>query len=411
MDGAGEGSTVPSWVQQVLTHQQQQSRIDRDTQQQTNVALLQQLQEMGQAQSRLLRRLDSLENFRTIAGTPPSENSEAGAPSVAAMGKQPVRVGEVGTSRGVDLGSDPSAATTPVYQPKHRMRHPEKYDHKDPALFPQFLGALQAKMDIDALAIGDNKSQMWYVYECLSGSAQGRIFPWMKVNQDKVVDFNLSKLYEHLERSFGDPQKKKKAVWSLNDLKQGHKSIGDLIGQLDRLILEAGAWGLEDVVKIGYLKKSLKPAILRALVGTEEPEDYEGFCSMLRRTENQAAEVEEIERRRTRWNNPARSAPPPTRTRPDTMDWEPTTTRVAQTQTVGSGSGQRRKRAEWVSDQEMRRRVEKKCCFRCGKPGHGSRECDLDPALRPNSSTQRPVRAAPTETQRIEEVSDSESEN
>jgi hypothetical protein len=222
MDGSGEGSTAPSWVQQVFSHQQEQSRIDRDTQQQTNSALLQQLMEMGQAQTRLFNRLESLENSRTATETPLSENSAVGGPSAAAIRKQPVRLGVVaedGARRGLGPGWDVDVVPTPIYQPRHRMRHPEKNDHKDPALFPLFLGALQAKMDIDALAIGDNKSQMWYVYECLSGSAQGRIFPWMKVNQDKMVDFNLPKLYEHLERSFGDPQMKKKAVWSLNDLK------------------------------------------------------------------------------------------------------------------------------------------------------------------------------------------------
>ncbi|KAK9368506.1 hypothetical protein V1509DRAFT_646651 [Lipomyces kononenkoae] len=64
-------------------------------------------------------------------------------------------------------------------RPRAKLPDPEKFTGSDLSLFPQFLGKLQAKLEIDADAIGVEKDHVWYCFGRLEGSSAARIFPWM----------------------------------------------------------------------------------------------------------------------------------------------------------------------------------------------------------------------------------------
>ena len=50
--------------------------------------------------------------------------------------------------------------TGPTSKPKHSRRHPDPYTHEDESVYPQFRGGLEAKLRIDALAIGQEEEQV-----------------------------------------------------------------------------------------------------------------------------------------------------------------------------------------------------------------------------------------------------------
>src|SRR5947207_1208491 len=62
----------------------------------------------------------------------------------------------------------------------------------------------------------------------------------------------------------------------------------------------------------------------------------------------------------------------------ETMDWEPTRAAV----TTPTNSGQKR-RARWVSQEEMDKRRQEGRCFRCGASGHQLAGCEFLPPRRP----------------------------
>jgi hypothetical protein len=50
--------------------------------------------------------------------------------------------------------------TDPQSKPKHSRRHLDPYTHEDESAYPQFRGGLEAKLRIDALAIGQEEEQV-----------------------------------------------------------------------------------------------------------------------------------------------------------------------------------------------------------------------------------------------------------
>jgi hypothetical protein len=62
---------------------------------------------------------------------------------------------------------------------------------------------------------------------------------------------------------------------------------------------------------------------------------------------------------------------------PDEMDWTPT---------VNAHRTDARKRAKWVSPEEIERRRKTNCCLRCGSDEHYISKCNRAPAERPTSS-------------------------
>jgi len=92
----------------------------------------------------------------------------------------------------------------------------------------------------------------------------------------------------------------------------------------------------------------------------------------------------------------------------DSMDWEPSTTRVAAA-AAPKLSGGKRPMAKWVTKEEITQRGKERLCYRCGEGGHGARDCAYLPAKRPATIA---VAAKESEPSRpgIEDVSESESE-
>ncbi|KAE9566275.1 hypothetical protein CGMCC3_g17554 [Colletotrichum fructicola] len=95
--------------------------------------------------------------------------------------------------------------------------------------------AMKAKLKVDGLAIGNDDSQLYYVYSSLDSNVQAM----------------------HLERIFDDPNKAKKAGQRLRDLEQRQSSLSRYLATFERTLYEANADSWPDDAKITALTGGL----------------------------------------------------------------------------------------------------------------------------------------------------------
>lgn len=328
----------PTWLQQLL--ESQQNAIH--TQQQEMLRVIQQQGE----------RIDQLATYiaqntpNTTTPTPPPTLANPNITSIDAIAKRP--------------------------HPK--LPDPEKFTGEDLSLFPQFEGKLQAKLEIDAIAIGEEKDRIWYGFSRLEGRAAARIFPWMSTYKG-TSNFTLTKFFDQLKIAFQDPAFQDKALTRLNTLRQGNRSFNDLISELDRLLLEAGGHAWDDKVKKGYLRAAVNQTLRDKLITIEEKPSYEEYCLQVKNIADRLAEFKRISTPRS--NVGTAPISPGTMVQPmgkaiigDTMDWEPSTSRQS-------------RRAKWVTREELDHRRQDGRCLRCGSSEHHVKTCPYLPPQRP----------------------------
>ncbi|KAG9242483.1 hypothetical protein BJ878DRAFT_515250 [Calycina marina] len=93
--------------------------------------------------------------------------------------------------------------------------------------YPQFRTFLEAKLRIDARAIGSEEERVWYGFGRLS---------------DIPSEFNVSGFLKQLDQSFADPQRQTKALNKINSIRQGNldfRTAGLNRELCDRLVTQA----------------------------------------------------------------------------------------------------------------------------------------------------------------------------
>src|SRR5271167_3081902 len=128
---------------------------------------------------------------------------------------------------------------------KQRLGDVAKYDGKDKAKYREFSVEMAAKLEIDGDAIGDEKTQVWYTYNGLTGEAKSRIFPWVETTRG-TSHFTLQGLREQMDLAFLDPRARQKALDELNRIKQHSRPFADFLSTFDTFILEAQGWSWSD---------------------------------------------------------------------------------------------------------------------------------------------------------------------
>lgn len=174
--------------------------------------------------------------------------------------------------------------TTPN-KPRHSLDHPEKYDDNDRSQYMQFAAILYAKLTIDAPAIGGPFEQLWYAFGRLTGKAQTKVYPWMRIhgNMHTVTTRILEAFFAHLNVLFEDHQLVEKANLELNRIRQRRAPFQDFISEFERLLLLAGGQSWADDVKISRLKTAINQEMRRAIVGNKMPNQYKAFYKRLHR--------------------------------------------------------------------------------------------------------------------------------
>ncbi|TQS35488.1 hypothetical protein Golomagni_04091 [Golovinomyces magnicellulatus] len=278
------------------------------------------------------------------------------------------------------IGIQSSTRQPPCDQrPGHSQPHPEKFSGFDPTLYPQFRSLLEAKLQIDTKAIGNEAEKVWY---------------GLLETQKKIT----------------------KAINKLNTIKQGNRDFREFLQDFEQTILEAQGWGWDDQIKKGYLRTALNRELSDRLVSQDEPVGYEDFVSQLRRTSDKMEVIKtwNDRRNRSRGLNPQSTQTLSNEPIGDPMDWEPTQTiNIANTQRNVMRQTQP-DRETWVSREEIGRRIEAGLCLRCGRRGHVIKDCSLLPAYNPNrqgknlSSKPKVTAASVSVDQEFEDVSGNE---
>jgi hypothetical protein len=280
------------------------------------------------------------------------------------------------------------AAILSNQKPKHKLDPPGPFNGSDVALYPQFEGKLQAKWDVDGVAIGDEKEQIWYAFTQLKGEAAARIFPWIDAFKG-TAQFTKENLLSQLRIAFKDHATRDKAIAKLNVLRQGKRTFAELLSEFDRLLLEAGAYGWDDGAKKGYLRAAINNDLREKLITMDEADSYLDYCAQVKRVADRMDEHRRVIRSQgvsngryqaynARQQAPATSArtkvETTSATQPDSMDWEPTPMRVNNVQA---------RRAHWVNEEEREKRRKEGRCLRCGASGHLIAKCPYRAATRP----------------------------
>lgn len=274
-------------------------------------------------------------------------------------------------------------------KPRHSLSHPDKFTNKDNSQYPQFRSLLEAKLRIDARAIGSEEERVWYAFGRLSEDAAGRIHPWMQYAQGTPA-FTIEGFLIQMDQAFSDPQRQAKALSQLNSDRQGSLEFRVFLQKFEQNLLEAQGWGWDDSVKKGYLKAALNRELQGQLINQVEPKKYEEYTALLRMISDNLQDLRARDNRRGRGRggNPYFLRNTATQPAPDSMDWEPTTTqtRIAATSQPRPGRPQQgqQQRAKWVDHSEIGRRMSEGSCLRCGSNKHMVIDCSLLPARNPN---------------------------
>jgi len=301
---------------------------------------------------------------------------------------------------GANITATSGSSNGSKQRPRHILPPLEKYDGISKALYPQFESQLQAKLVIDRDAIGGAFECVWYAFACLKDEAAAKVHPWMMIyaSPNKVVNWaTLDAFFEHMQLLFQERERRQKALAKLNVLRQGNRPFGDLLGELNTLLMEAGGHGWDSAVKCGYLDAAISFNMRTALVGVKKEVVFENYCQQLGVIADQLEELARIATKgkgrnrsimpssyvvgnknsstpQLQANTPTyRTSPTPTTVNSDNMEWQPS---VATSATSP-------RRAKLVSKEEMEKRKQQNRCFRCGGSGHRINQCPYLPPKSP----------------------------
>jgi hypothetical protein len=257
----------------------------------------------------------------------------------------------------------------------------QPFDGSDYSLYPQFESVLRAKFIFEASSFPSEGAKIWWALGKLKDKAARVMNPWTEAYQTDPEGFTIEKLFEQMKVQFGDTERQKKALERLQRLRQGNSSFEELLADFNRLLLEAGGHGWDDKLKIGMLRESLNWSMKDRMVAVLEADEYQKYCQQVKAI---ADKLEALNRGKKfpRYMNTPRTAGRPTNTAipqtpqisPDVMEWQPTQSRIG---------AEERRRAKWVSAEELQRRRDERRCLRCGVPGHYISGCPYLPARQP----------------------------
>ena len=180
-------------------------------------------------------------------------------------------------------------------------------------------------------------------------------------------------ILEYLENIYGDPNAQARAARKLHQIKQSDGlSFPRFLPRLEKEFADAGAINWPDQARRQILLASLNRAMSAALMNRGIPDTYSGLVTRLHEI---STDIDTLNLS----GEGSRNTSNRRRKQPDEMDWTPT----VNAHRIDTGS---RKKAKWVSTEEIKRRREEDRCLRCGKEGHYIAKCSYLPAERPSSS-------------------------
>jgi hypothetical protein len=120
----------------------------------------------------------------------------------------------------------------------------------------EWLVSMRAKLRVDGDAIGDEYARFHYVYSRLAPSPKRTMLPYVKRAQE--VNTCVSDAFvAHVQSTYEDPNKVKKAGQRLTKIRQGKRSIAAYIPEFEHMLFQARADQWPDDARIILLAASL----------------------------------------------------------------------------------------------------------------------------------------------------------
>jgi hypothetical protein len=228
------------------------------------------------------------------------------------------------------------------------------------------------KLSVDGESIGSPLDQLAYLYSCLRDDAAKTMHAYCLAcfEAKEGTGFNL---LEHMNTSYGDPNKKERALQDLHNLEQkDRESFATFLPKFETLLANAGGAEYSNAQRIAYLKQSLNQELREKLVGLSSllPSEYSAFVSYLQTVSSELTGLRILGK--------SKEKKMATRTQQaDSMDWEPT--KITPVTRINT------KRASWISQDTYNARMKQRLCLRCGNGDHMVKDCPFLPPLREQS--------------------------
>jgi hypothetical protein len=268
---------------------------------------------------------------------------------------------------------------------------------------------MEGKIEEDAAAIGNEKSQLRYIYARLEGSAKTNITTFYELELRKTHP-SPEALLNRLDVLYGERNCKDKAIQALHTIRQREdEPFTAFYPRFEKEIANAEAESWEDSSKISYLRNALHPKLKAHLIGCSKSDlqSYMAFATKCEEVSNQMEifgewkgmlENSYDKRGAKQYGEIHPHGSGTAVSKEDIMEWEPTTAIRAnniRTRRNRTGYPSKRpedqallgKRAKWVDKSEISKRWEEGRCLRCGRDGCRIEQCPLSAAIPPAGNT------------------------
>jgi hypothetical protein len=237
---------------------------------------------------------------------------------------------------------------------------------------------MKDKIEVDGEVIGSKRNQFIYVASRLEGKGLQLALTFITTHRD-APDASSVKVLDYLDTIFGDRHKAQRAVEILRTMKQGPKEpFSGFIPRFEKALADAGGMDWPDLVKRSHLNGAMTFELRRLAITMPVVESYSRYVDELMRVSDLYRST--MKHAPKEQQQSSRQKTPPA----DAMDWEPTrATSATSTQNKGS---KEKKRARWVSQEELDRRRREKVCIRCGGSGHFVDKCEYAAPRRPKET-------------------------
>ena len=301
---------------------------------------------------------------------------------------QGARMAQEAAQRAQDAAASPAQA-------RQQLPHPPLFDGKR-ASFKAWAQQIKSKLQLEGNVIGSEAHQVAYIASRLGPIPQAAAVTWQEHESSQTPLAFLN----YLAGIYADPQEAQKALVALNQVRQGSQLFSTFLPQFESLLAQADALCWPDAPKINLLRQALSPQLAQALMYQAAiPTGYRAFADQLGVLATNLGAHQTIQRAS---NNVTTQYAP---ANPDAMEWVATAPMDAQqphqqprqqqkaprfnkAAREAANAQLKGKRALWVSKEELERRRQAKVCFRCARPGCGTKVCPLLPPIKPTTEVQ-----------------------
>ena len=207
---------------------------------------------------------------------------------------------------------------------------------------------IQDKIEVDGEVIGSNRNQFIYVSSRLVEKGLQLALTFITQNRDSP-DVSAGRLVQYLDAIFGDRHKAQRAVEALRTMKQGPKeTFSAFLPRFEKTLADAGGMAWPDAVKRSHLDGTLTFELRRLAITMPVASTYGTYVDELLRVSDLY---------RATMKHAPKEQPTTRRETSEAMDWEPTrTASAAPTKGGQKGSQKSKRRARWVSQEEIEKR-------------------------------------------------------